>query len=106
MLYWNVGSTINNEILNNTRAEYGEQILSYLARELTSLYGNGFDRPNLSRIVKFPKLYSQEICVTLSQQLSWSHAIRIIAIEDELKRNFYAEMCRLKRWSARTLRQK
>lgn len=106
MLYWNVGKLLNNEILNNNRAEYGEQILPQLAEELTSLYGNGFDRPNLSRMVKFSKLYSQEICVTLSQQLSWSHIIRLISIEDELKRNFYAEMCRLERWSVRTLRQK
>ena len=106
MLYWNVGKLLNNEILNNNRAEYGEQILPQLAKELTLLYGNGFDRPNLSRMVKFSKLYSQEICVTLSQQLSWSHIIRLISIEDELKRNFYAEMCRLERWSVRTLRQK
>lgn len=44
--------------------------------------------------------------MTLSQQLSWSHIIRLIAIEDALKRNFYAEMCRLERWSVRILRQK
>lgn len=106
MLYWNIGSLINNEILGGTRAEYGEQILSHLAKELSSLYGNGFDRPNLSRMVKFSKLYSQEICVTLSQQLSWSHVIRLIAVEEELKRDFYAEMCRLERWSVRTLREK
>lgn len=105
-LYWNVGSLINDEILYNTRAEYGEQILLDLAQELMLLYGNGFDRPNLSRMVKFSKLYPQEICVTLSQQLSWSHIIRLIAIEDELKRDFYAEMCRLERWSVRVLRQK
>lgn len=106
MLYWNVGSLINSEILNNTRAEYGEQILPHLAKELTLLYGNGFDRPNLSRMVKFSKLYSKEICVTLSHQLSWSHIIKLIAIEDGLKRDFYVEMCRLERWSVRILRQK
>lgn len=33
-LYWNVGSLINGKILNNPRAEYGEQILSHLAQEL------------------------------------------------------------------------
>lgn len=52
MLYWNVGKLLNIEILNNNRAEYGEQILPQLAKELTLLYGNGFDRPNLSRMVK------------------------------------------------------
>lgn len=58
-------------------------------------------------MIKFSKLYSQRsIAVTLSQQLSWSHIIRLIAIEDELKRNFYIELCRLERWSVRILRHK
>ncbi|WP_053351162.1 DUF1016 N-terminal domain-containing protein [Rickettsia amblyommatis] len=55
-LYWNVGSLINDEILHNVRAEYGAQILSNLSQELILLYGNGFDGPNLSRMVKFSKL--------------------------------------------------
>lgn len=80
--------------------------MPHLAKELTLLYGNGFDRPNLLRMVKFSKLYSKEICVTLSHQLSWSHIIQLIAIEDGLKRDFYVEMCRLERWSVRILRQK
>lgn len=70
MLYWNIGDLLNNEILNNNRAGYGEQILQELAKDLTALYGNGFDRPNLSRMAKFSKLYSQEICVTVSHKLS------------------------------------
>jgi hypothetical protein len=106
MLYWNIGSLINNEILNNSRAEYGEQMLYQLAKELILLYGNGFDRPNLSRMVKFSRLYNQEICVTLSHKLSWSHIVYLITIEDHLKRDFYAEMCRIERWSVRLFRQK
>ena len=30
----------------------------------------------------------------------------MIPLEDRLKRDFYAEMCRVERWSVRTLRQK
>ena len=47
-----------------------------------------------------------EIVQTVSAQLSWSHLIDIIYIEDPTKRDFYAEMCRLERWSVRTLRAK
>ena len=36
----------------------------------------------------------------------WSHFIEILPIEDGHKRDFYAEMCRIERWSVRTLRQK
>ena len=44
--------------------------------------------------------------MTLSQQLSWSHILRLITIEDDFKRDFYAEMCRLERWNVRVFRQK
>jgi predicted nuclease of restriction endonuclease-like (RecB) superfamily len=38
--------------------------------------------------------------------LSWTHFKRLIYIEDPLKRDFYAELCRVERWSTRTLEQK
>jgi predicted nuclease of restriction endonuclease-like (RecB) superfamily len=38
--------------------------------------------------------------------LGWSHFVEIIPLKDELQRDFYAEMCRVERWSVRTLRQK
>ena len=44
--------------------------------------------------------------MTLSRQLSWSHFLAIIPQKDPLKRDFYAEMCRVENWSVRTLRSK
>lgn len=38
--------------------------------------------------------------------MSWSHFIELIPIDDPLKRDFYAEMCRLERWSVRMLRER
>jgi len=43
--------------------------------------------------------YGEEIVATLSQQLGWSHFKEIIPLDDDLKRDFYAEMCRMERWS-------
>ena len=92
--------------MNNQREGYGEKILLQTAKKLIVLYGNGFDRPNISRMVKFSKLYPiKEICVTLSHQLSWSHIVKLIAIEEDIKRYFYAEMCRLERWNIKVFRQ-
>ncbi len=42
----------------------------------------------------------------LSAQLSWTHLRQIVYLDDPLKRDFYAEMCRLERWSTRTLEKK
>ena len=105
LLCWLIGKRIDEEILNSERAEYGETIVISLAEHLTLLYGKGYSRPNIFRMIKFAKQFpSREIVSTLSRQLSWSHFILICAIEDTLKRDFYAEMCRVQRWSVRSLK--
>ena len=43
---------------------------------------------------------------TLSQQLTWSHLVELLPIEDELKRDFYAALCKNENWSVRTLRER
>jgi hypothetical protein len=35
LLYWKVGKRINEDILNNKRAEYGKKIIISLTKELT-----------------------------------------------------------------------
>ena len=47
-----------------------------------------------------------EKVATLSQQLTWSHFVEILPINDELKRDFYAAMCMQENWSVRTLRER
>jgi len=42
MLYWWIGKRINEELLKGKRAEYGEEIVSTLSRQLTVEYGSGF----------------------------------------------------------------
>ena len=36
LLYWHIGKRINEEVLDNQRAEYGKQIVAPLARQLSS----------------------------------------------------------------------
>ena len=107
VLYWNVGTRINVEILGNERGVYGKEIVSALSRQLTSEYGRGFTRSNLFYMIRFAEIYPDEQIVhALSGQLSWTHFREIIHIKDNLKRDFYAEMCRVERWSTRTLHAK
>ena len=40
--------------------------------------------------------YGKEIVAALRRQLGWAHFKSLIPIEDSLKRDFYAEMCRVK----------
>ncbi len=46
-----------------------------------------------------------EIVSTLWRQLSWSHFKEIMYLKTDLEREFYAQMCRIERWSVRTLRK-
>jgi predicted nuclease of restriction endonuclease-like (RecB) superfamily len=107
LLYWQVGHRIRTEVLLNRRAEYGEQILPTLSAKLVPEYGQGFSERNLARMVRFAEVFpDREIVSTLSRQLGWSHFVEIIYLKTDLHREFYAEMCRVERWSVRTLRGK
>lgn len=106
-LYWHIGTLIRQDILRESRAEYGEEIVSALSRQLEADYGRGFGRRNLFRMIQFAESFPDPVIVSaLSAQLGWSHFVELLSIGDLLKRDFYAEMCRLERWSTRALRDK
>lgn len=107
LLYWRVGKRIRQDVLEEKRAGYGERIVYAVSTQLVKEFGTGFSEKNLRRMVQFAETFpNEQIVVTLSRQLGWSHFIAIIPLDDDLKRDFYAEMCRIERWSVRTLRQK
>ena len=106
-MYWHIGERINRDVLFGERAEYGKRIVAPLAQQLTKEYGRGFDIKNLYRMMQFAQIFPDfEIVVTLSRQLSWSHFVSIITLEDDLKRQFYLAMAVDQKWSVRTLRAK
>lgn len=106
-LYWRIGTRIREDVLKEQRAGYGEEILQTLSAKMVELYGRGFGARNLANMIRFAETFPNErIVATLSAQLSWSHFIELLPIEDQLKRDFYAELCRVERWSVRTLRHK
>lgn len=106
-LYWHIGKRINQDVLGNERAEYGKQIVKSLAAQLAQDYGKGWGEKQLRQCMQFATVFPDEqIVYALRRQLSWTHIRMIIYIEDELKRQFYIEMCKLDNWSTRTLRDR
>jgi DUF1016 N-terminal domain len=90
MLYWKIGKRVNEETLQDKRADYGKQIIATLSRQLEMEYGNSFGEKNLRRMMQFAFVFSVEkIVVSLIRQLSWTHILAVIPIEDPLKREFY-----------------
>ena len=99
--YWEIGEQIYKACGENDRAEYGKNLLQYLSTQLSAEFGKGFSVRNLRNMrnsyLAFP------IRQTLSAELGWSHYLHLIKIEDETRRNFYAEECVKSGWSVRQL---
>jgi len=107
MLYWQVGKRISNDILYNKRAEYGKQIVLELSRSMTGEYGKGWSEKQLRHCLRIAEIFPDEVIVsTLRRQLSWTHLKTIMYIDDELKRSFYIEICKIEKWSTRTLQER
>lgn len=106
-LYWHIGQRIRNEVLLGKRADYGEQIVSTLSKQLEADYGRGFSSKNLRHMLRFAEAYPDaQIVSTLSRQLAWSHFLELIYLKDPLQRDFYTQMCGQERWSVRRLRER
>src|ERR1039458_849053 len=70
-LYWHIGQRIRQDILKEKRAEYGEQIVAALGRQLETEFGRGFSRRNLFNMVRFAEVFPDpRIVQPLAAQLS------------------------------------
>lgn len=106
MMYWEIGNKINQDILKNQRAEYGKEIVVTLSRQLQDNFGKGFDEKNLRRMMQFANAIEKQKVVTLSRQLSWSHFLALLPLQESLKIEFYAQMSIVQNWGVRTLRER
>ncbi|PIU83670.1 MAG: cytoplasmic protein [Elusimicrobia bacterium CG06_land_8_20_14_3_00_38_11] len=107
ILYWNIGKTIKEEIMKSDRAEYGKQIIHSLSGELTQKYGRGYSVQNLWYMVQLYEAYP--ILHALRGEftgLGWTHIRILLPIKEDLKRQFYAALCRKENWSTRTLQER
>lgn len=102
-LYWNIGKIIMEIQQGNERATYGEAVLEKLSKKLTNEFGKGFSKRNLERMRRFYVCFP--IATTLLSQLSWSHYLELIKIEEENKRNFYLKEAVNSKWSVRELQR-
>ena len=107
LLYWNIGKRIQEEVLSNSRAEYGKAVIANLSAQLTIEYGKGWSKRQLHNTLRFAEIFpDKKIVHALRSQLSWTHFRQLLAIGDSLKREFYAQMCTLEQWSTRTLQSR
>lgn len=122
--YFEIGRTIvEEEQKGKVRAEYGKQLIKELSQKLTSEFGKGFSKTNLKQMRQFYLTYSKS--QTLSDQsqktqtlsaelnekiypafnLSWSHYLFLMGLEDTEERKFYEIEAHKNNWSLRELRR-
>lgn len=107
ILFWHIGHRINQNILQNKRADYGKQIVVTLSRQLTEKHGRSFEEKNLRRMLQFAEQFNDEqIVVTLSQQLSWSHILVLLPLKSVEAKIFYANSVANGGLGVRELRKK
>ncbi len=108
MLYWEIGGKINSELgKSKTQESYGQQIVENLCKGLSEEYGSSFSVKNVRRMMQFERIFPEKKnVVSLIRQLSWTHILAVIPIEDPLKREFYIRMCIHEKWSVRTFRER
>lgn len=68
LLFWQLGKRINEDILQNKRADYGKQIVSTLSTQLKNKYGRNFELGNLRRMMQFAEQFPDfQIVVPLAR---------------------------------------
>ncbi len=102
--YWEIGKRIvHYEQQSGEKGGYGTKLFETLVKDLREKYGRGFSRSNVIYMrllyLKYPK--SQ----TLSDQLSWSHYVELLMIEEDVERSFYEKECLSEKWSVRELKR-
>ena len=96
-LNWGIGKRLSAEFTGDNKPEYGKKVVAEVSKRLEQEYGSGFDKTSISRMIKFYQEFPDfEKVATLSQQLTWSHFVEILPIQDELKRDFLLQcVCRI-----------
>lgn len=117
--YFEIGRmVVEEEQHGEDRAQYGKHLLQELSKVLTKEFGKGFSVSNLQQMRNFYAVYQNqqtlsvksnnapnEIAQTVSAEfnLSWSHYLKLMRIEDENERKLYEIEAAKNNWSVREL---
>lgn len=132
---WLLGMRIQHEVLKDKRAEYGEQVIKSLAKELSQRYGEGFTKTNLYNYVSFyqswPEIFHavsgklekdnednifhamsgkseniiNALCSLYPIRLTWTHYRIILQENNADARAWYEQEAANEMWSTRTLQR-
>ena len=125
--YWEIGRRIVKvEQKGQKRADYGEELIKKMSKDLTKSCGKGFGERSLERCRQFYLIYarSKKSSTVLTESLKslksgklseiqsklpeifplpWTAYVRLLSVEDKAARKFYEEEALRGGWSVRQL---
>ncbi len=103
--YWHIGRRIvEEEQQGKEHAEYGEQIIDNLSKQLSHHYGKGFGARYLRSFRKFYLTFSDfGIWKSRFPNLTWTHVFKALRVADDTAIRWYLETASREMWSVRTL---
>ncbi len=110
---------IESEQSGADRAQYAKEIIPKLSAALTKEFGRGYSTTNLEYFRKFYLVYQKQISQTVSGKskkaisqtlsgkfnLSWSHYVLLLKMDDSSERTFYEIEASKNNWSVRELQR-
>lgn len=100
--YWKIGQYIVEEEQNGKhKAEYGTNLLGYLAEKMTEEFGKGYTITNLKYMRQFYSLFPNSHA--LRDELTWTHYRCLLNVDNEKARDFYVQESITNGWSTRVL---
>lgn len=114
--YFEIGKMIvEEEQKGKERAEYGQQLTRELSQRLSTEFGKGFSVTNIQQMRNFYLIYQKQQTLSVNSEkqqtlsdkfnLSWSHYLKLMRIENENERKFYEIEANKNNWSLRELQR-
>ena len=101
--YYKVGKLIVEAQGGEVRAKYGDNLIKEYSKRLTKELGKGYSTRNLKLMRKF---YLFQKGQTVSAQLTWSHYIELLPINNMSEIKYYIKITEEQNLSVRELRNK
>ena len=101
--YFEIGKLIVEAQGGKERAKYGNGLIKEWSKDLTNLYGKGYDISNLKRMRQLYLTFEKGGPVG---HLFWTHYRYILPLKEESKRNYYINICIKQNLSKRQLIEK
>lgn len=102
LTYWRIGQRIFlEEQKEKDHTDGGKLLIEILSAQLQPEFGSGYSIKQLERYRQFFRLFP--IASTLPTQLSWSHFLILLNVDNQIERDFYIIETVKNNWSSTTL---